>query len=275
MQGILQGKRGIIFGVMDKNSLAWYVACKCKDEGAEFVITNTDKAISLAETNLIADELGCKVIACDATKVPDIENLLTEAQRILEGKIDFILHSVAMSQNLRRHKEYPDSNYDYYNTTLDVSAVSLHKILQTCIKTDALSEGASVVTLTYIASGRFMEGYGDMSDAKALLESIVRNMGGVYGQFRKVRVNAISQSPTQTRAEKSFPEAEYFHKYADKMAPLGRATATDCANLCVVLFSDYTKGLTMQTLYNDGGFSQTVLSGNFMDSFRNAFEDKK
>lgn len=267
MQGILQGKRGIIFGVMDKNSLAWHVACKCKDEGASFVITNTEQAISLADTNRLAKELDCEVIACDATKIPDIENLLTEAQQILGGKIDFILHSVAMSQNLRRHREYPDSNYDYYNTTLDVSAISLHKILQTCIKTDALSTGASVVTLTYIASGRFMEGYGDMADAKALLESIVRNMGGIYGQLKKVRVNAVSQSPTHTRAEKCFSKVDYFHKYADKMAPLGRATATDCADLCVMLFSDYTKGLTMQTLYNDGGFSQTVLSGNFIDSF--------
>ncbi|MCQ2351073.1 MAG: SDR family oxidoreductase [Paludibacteraceae bacterium] len=260
---------------MDKNSLAWHVAYQCKQEGAEFVITNTEQAISLAETNSAATELGCTVIACDATNVSDIENLLEKSQEILGGKIDFILHSVAMSQNLRRHRAYPDSNYEYYNITLDVSAVSLHKILQTCIKTDALAEGASVVTLSFIASERFMEGYGEMSDAKALLESIVRNMGGIYGQLRKVRINAISQSPTQTRAEKCFPETEYFHKYADKMAPLGRATATDCANLCVMLFSDYTKGLTMQTLYNDGGFSQTVLSGNFMDSFRNAFEDKK
>lgn len=265
---ILFGKRGIIFGVMDSSSIAWEVAKQCKEEGADLVLTNTSNAIQMGEIHALAEQLHVEIILCDISKVEDLERLINQAQEKLGGKIDFILHSVAMSMNLRRHKEYTDINYNYYNTTLDISAISLHKLLQICLKNDALTEGASVVTLTYIASERFMEGYNDMADAKALLESVVRNMGGIYGERKNVRVNAISQSPLPTRAEKSFAQVEYFHDFAEQLAPLGRASAEDCANLCVMLFSDYTRKITMQTIYNDGGFSQTLMTNKFIDYFR-------
>jgi len=265
---ILLGKRGIIFGVMDASSIAWEVAKQCKAEGAELVLTNTEAAMQLGQINQLADQLQSPVIVCDATNMEDVENLLNQAQNILGGKIDFILHAVAMSMNLRRHRDYTDVNYTYYNQTIDISALSLHKLLQTCIKTDALTEYASVVTITYIASERFMEGYNDMADAKAMLESIVRNMGGIYGEMKGVRVNAISQSPIETRAERSFAQTEYFHDFAEQLAPLGRANAEDCANLCVMLFSDYTRKVTMQIIYNDGGFSQTLMTNKFIDYFR-------
>lgn len=265
---ILSGKRGIIFGVMDSSSIAWEVAQQCKAEGAEFVLTNTEAAIEIGDISRLAGQLHAEIIACDVSKIEDIENLIDRAQDKLGGKIDFILHAVAMSMNLRRHKEYTDVNYNYYHTTIDISATSLHKLLQVCLKKDALSENASVVTLTYIASERFMEGYNDMADAKALLESVVRNMGGIYGQKKGVRINAISQSPIPTRAEKSFTQVEYFHDFVEQLAPLGRASAEDCANLCVMLFSDYTRKITMQTIYNDGGFSQTLMTNKFIDYFR-------
>ncbi|MBO4582150.1 MAG: SDR family oxidoreductase [Bacteroidales bacterium] len=269
---LLKGKKGIVFGVIDSHSLAWQVACKCVQEGAEVVLTNTEQAMAIGQTRQLAQTLGAPVIPCDAVKMPEIESLLKESMRVFGGKIDFILHSVAMSQNMRRHKSYTDVNYAYYNTTMDVSAISLHKLLQACMKSDALNEYASVVTLSFIAASRFMETYGDMSDAKALLESIVRNMGGIYGQKKRVRINAISQSPVITRAGQGFKEVHYFHHFAEQMSPLGLASAEDCANLCVMMFSDYSRGITMQTLYNDGGFSQTVMSGKFIEFFRDTME---
>ncbi|MBP5412565.1 MAG: SDR family oxidoreductase [Bacteroidales bacterium] len=272
LHNLLKGKRGIVFGVIDSHSLAWQVACKCVQEGADLLLTNTEQAMAIGQTQQLGKELGVPVIPCDATQMADIERLLNESMNVFGGKIDFILHSVAMSQNMRRHRPYTNVNYAYYNTTLDISAVSLHKLLQACMKLDALNEYASVVTLSFIAAQKFMDTYGDMSDAKALLESIVRNMGGVYGQKKHVRVNAISQSPTITRAEQGFKEVQYFHRFAEQMSPLGLASAEDCAKLCVMMFSDYSRGITMQTLYNDGGFSQTVMSGKFIEFFRDTME---
>ncbi len=270
---LLQGKRGIIFGALDERSLAWKTALRCKAEGASFVLTNTRQALALGKTEELGKAVGSEVIACDATDTDDIRRLLEQSMSLLGGKLDFVLHSIAMSQNMRRHRAYDDLNYNYLQTTLDISAVSLHKILQECMKADALEEYASVVTLTYIASERFLSEYGDMSDAKALLESIVRNMGGIYGRKRHVRVNAISQSPVRTRAEQQYHEVDYFHTYAGQMAPLGLASAEDCAGLCAMLFSDYTRGVTMQTIYNDGGFSQTVMSHDFIEFFRKGMEN--
>jgi len=271
---ILSGKRGIIFGVLDSCSIAWEVAKRCKAEGADLVLTNTETALQLGETQNLAAQLQTSVIVCDASKIEDLESLMDNAEQLLGGKIDFILHAVAMSMNLRRHREYTNVNYSYFNQTIDISAISLHKLLQTCMKKNSLNQGASVVTLTYIASERFMEGYNDMADAKAMLESVVRNMGGIYGEKMGVRVNAISQSPIQTRAEHSFAQVEYFHDFAEQLAPLGRADAEDCANLCVMLFSDYTRKVTMQTIYNDGGFSRTLMTNKFIDYFRETSYNK-
>lgn len=265
---ILLGKRGIIFGVVDTSSISWEVAKQCKAEGAHFVLTNTQAAIQLGEITKLSQELGVEVIACDVRNEEDIASLIDQAEQRLGGKLDFILHSVAMSMNLRRHKPYTDVNYNYYHTTLDISAISLHKLLQLCLKKDALAEHASVVALTYIASERFMEGYNDMADAKVLLESVVRNMGAEYGEKKGVRVNAISQSPIATRAEQVFDQVEYFHDFAEQLSPLGRASAKDCALLCVMLFSDYTRKVTMQTIYNDGGFGRTLMTNKFIDFFR-------
>lgn len=266
--GILAGKRGIIFGAVDSRSIAWAVAEHCAAEGAAIVLTNTGTAISLGEVKELASSLNAPLIECDATDIESVENLLKESTKALGGKIDFILHSVALSQNLRRHKSYDSLSYNYFQQTIDISALSLHKILQSALKLDSLGNGASVVALTYIASSRYLNGYNDMADAKALLESIARNFGGILGEEKGVRINTISQSPLPTRAGIAFEEMDRFREISDHLAPLGNATADDCADLCVMLFSDYTRKITMQTIYNDGGFSSTALSADFKDYFR-------
>lgn len=260
MVPVLQHKRGLILGALDEHSLAWHVALRCEAAGATLVLSNTEMALRLGTLPTLAKEHNWDILPADLTQPEDINKLLSKAQEVLGGKIDFILHSVAQSQNLRRHKSYAQANYTYYIQTLDVSAISLHKLLQTCYEQDALADGGSVVALTYLASERFQEGYNDMADAKALLESIARNWGGIYGQHNGVRVNTVSQSPVPTRAEEQFELVHHFHEYTEQMAPLGRATADDLADLCVALFSDLTRKVTMQTIMNDGGFSKTLLS---------------
>lgn len=265
MYGLLKNKRGIIFGAIDERSIAWSVALKCAEEGASFVLTNTPSALQLGTINALAAERNWQIIPCDATNLDDIRNLYTQATTILGGKIDFVLHAVAQSVNLRRRKEYDLLNYDYFHQTIDISALSLHRILQTAIQMDILSEGASVVTLSYIASERFVAGYGDMGDAKAMLESIVRQMGATYGRLNKVRINAISQSFVHTSASARWDTGGHYRKYTEALSPLGSADADDCADLCVVLFSDLMKKVTMQTIYNDGGLSQTLLTSELMN----------
>lgn len=265
MYDLLKNKRGIIFGAIDERSIAWSVALKCAEEGATFVLTNTPSTLQLGTITNLAAERNWQIIPCDATNVDDIRNLYSQATTLLGGKIDFVLHAVAQSVNLRRRKEYDSLNYDYFHKTLDISALSLHKILQTALKLDALSEGASVVTLSYIASERFVEGYGDMGDAKALLESIVRQMGATYGRIKKVRINAISQSFVHTSASAQWDKGGQFKKYTDALSPLGNASVDDCANLCVALFSELMKGVTMQTIYNDGGLNTSLLTQNLME----------
>ncbi|MCQ2324834.1 MAG: SDR family oxidoreductase [Paludibacteraceae bacterium] len=260
MESYLKDKRGIILGALDEHSLAWHVALRCQAAGATVVLSNTEMALRLGTISSLAKTNGMPLITADLTNIDDIRHLISEAQVLLGGKIDFILHSVAQSQNLRRHKSYADANYTYYMQTLDISAISLHKLLQTCYDQDALAPFGSVVALTYLASERFQEGYNDMADAKALLESIARNWGGIYGQHNGVRVNTISQSPVATHAEEQFEFVHHFHEYAEQMAPLGRATADDLADVCVALFSDLTRKITMQTIMHDGGFSKTLLS---------------
>ena len=267
---LLHNKRGIVFGAVDERSLAWHTALACLGNGAQIVLTNTATAVELGDISRLAEEHGLPLIPCDATNTDDLEHLLTEAQQRLGGKIDFILHAVAQSQNLRRHKTYEDTNYNYFLRTLDTSALSLHKLLRTALRLDAIAEGGSVVTLTYIASERTVMGYNDMADAKAMLESIVRNFGQIYGERKRVRINAISQSPTPTRASMGFDRMNYFYRLTDELSPLGNASAEDLADLCVALFSDLTRKITMQTIYNDGGFSKTALTTRFADTYSRA-----
>lgn len=260
--GLLQGKRGIIFGALNEHSLAWSVAEQCAAEGAQLVLTNTAIALRMGGLQNLADSIGAPVIAADATSLEDLENLFTEAQERMGGKIDFVLHAVAMSQNLRRGRTYDNLSYNYLQQTLDISAVSFHKLLQTAHKLDALNEYASVVALSYIAAQRAFQGYNDMADAKALLESISRNFGLIYGKEKKVRINIVSQSPTMTTAGGSINYFERFYQIAEHTSPLGNASADDCAGMCVMLFSDYARKITMQTIYHDGGFSSTGIQVN-------------
>ena len=241
-------------------------------EGASLVLTNTDVAIQLGTVADLAVTRKIPLIACDATKVDEIASLFTQAQELLGGKIDFVLHAVAQSMNLRRHKSYEQANYAYFQQTLDISALSLHKILHTAMQMDAIAEGGSVVALSYLASERYFYGYNDMADAKAMLESIARQMGALYGRKCGVRVNIVSQSPTPTKAGGSWPEIEFFYRYADHLSPLGNADADDCAGVCVALFSDLMKPVTMQTIYNDGGFGRTILTPELVDDYRGVKE---
>lgn len=251
---LLKGKKGIIFGALDERSIAWKVAEKCHEEGAELVLTNAPVALRMGAINELGEKLNAEIIPADVTVMEDIENLINSSKEKFGG-IDFILHSVGMSPNVRKGRDYSDLNYDFFHKTVDISAMSLHRILQTCVKTDALNEWASVVGLTYIAAQRTYSGYGDMAEAKALLESVARSFGYHYGIKKKVRVNTISQSPTVTTAGSGVAGFDDFISNADKLSPLGNATADECADYCVTLFSDLTRKVTMQNLFHDGGYS--------------------
>lgn len=265
---ILQGKRGLVIGVFDERSIAWQVANRCAECGANVVVSATEFALEIANIRQQAESKGFPLIPCDMTDMDEINALLDKSQSILGGKIDFILHAVAQSENIRRHKPYDKLNYNYYAKTIDVSALSFHKLLRCAMDKDAISEYGSVVTITFLASERFMYGYNDMADAKAILESIVRQMGAIYGKLKGVRVNAISQSATKTKAGQQWMEQDHFFRYTDSLSPLGSADADDCANLCVALFSDLMRKVTMQTIFNDGGFSKTILTERIIDDFR-------
>jgi enoyl-[acyl-carrier protein] reductase I len=264
---LLSGKRGIITGALDENSIAWKVAEKAHAHGARIVLTNAPIALRMGKINELAEKLGSKIIPADATSTEDINKMLTESQEFLGGKIDFMLHSIAQSPNIRKNIPYPELNYDFYNKTLDISALSLHKMLNAAYKMDAMNEWGSVVALSYIAAQRTFSFYTDMADAKALLESIVRSFGYHYGKHRKVRVNSVSQSPTKTTAGGGIKGFETFYDFADLNAPLGNASADTCADYCISLFSDLTKMVTMQNLFHDGGYSNTGASADLMDKF--------
>lgn len=268
MYNLLKGKRGIIFGALDENSIAWKVALKAHEEGATFVLSNAPVALRFGKINELAELTGSQIIAADATSMDDLQNLITKSMEILGGKLDFVLHSIGMSLNVRKGKEYQEINYDFYQKTLDISAGSFHKVLQVCRNNDALNEWASVVALTYIAAQRAFPGYNDMADAKALLESIARSFGYYYGFEKKVRINTISQSPTMTTAGSGVKGFDGFFTYADKVSPLGNASAEDCANFVVAMFSDLTRMVTMQNLFHDGGFSTTGVSQQLMDGLQ-------
>lgn len=257
---LLQGKKGIIFGALDANSIAWKTAERCVQEGAQIVLTNAPIAMRMGEINKLAESCNAPVIPADATSMDDLNNLFTKSMEHFGGKIDFILHSIGMSVNVRKGKPYTDLDYDFYHKGMDVSAMSLHRVLQTAYKLDALNEWGSVVALTYIAAQRVFPDYSDMADAKSMLESIARSFGYHYGVKNKVRINTISQSPTRTTAGSGVKGFEGFISYAEKMSPLGNASADQCADYTVSLFSDYTRMVTMQNLFHDGGFSFTGIS---------------
>ncbi|MFT6167230.1 MAG: enoyl-[acyl-carrier protein] reductase I [Vicingaceae bacterium] len=264
---LLQGKRGIIFGALNEQSIAWKVAEQAKAQGATFTLTNAPIAMRMGEIQKLADACDAEVIPADATSVEDLENLITKSMEVLGGKIDFILHSIGMSPNVRKGKPYDGTNYDWYHKTMDVSAMSLHKVLQVAKKMDAINEWGSVVALTYIAAQRVFPDYNDMADAKSLLESITRSFGYHYGEAKKVRVNTISQSPTVTTAGSGVKGFDAFINYAEDMSPLGNASALDCANYCITMFSDLTKYVTMQNLFHDGGFSNTGVTQKVIEKF--------
>jgi enoyl-[acyl-carrier protein] reductase I len=257
---LLKGKKGIIFGALNPDSIAWKVAERAFEEGATLIITNTPVAVRMGETNELAKKLNTIVIGADATNVDDLNNLFIKSMEFLGGKIDFVLHSIGMSPNVRKERHYSDLDYNYLDKTLDVSAVSFHKVLQTARKLDAINEWGSVVALSYVAAQRTFFGYNDMADAKALLESIARSFGYIYGRERHVRINTISQSPTVTTAGSGVKGFDRLLDFAERMSPLGNATAEECADYCITLFSDLTKKVTMQNLFHDGGFSNMGMS---------------
>ena len=254
---LLKGKKGIIFGALDERSIAWKTAIRCHEEGAELLLTNAPVAMRMGEINKLAETVNAPVIGCDVSSNEDVTNLITKAMEHFGGGVDFILHSIGMSINVRKGITYTENNYDFTHKGLDISALSLHRVLQVAMKMDAINEWGSVVALSYIAAQRVFPDYNDMADNKALLESITRNFGYNYGVKKQVRVNTISQSPTRTTAGSGVKGFDGFISYAQKMSPLGNASAEDCANYCVMMFSDMTKMVTMQNLFHDGGFSFT------------------
>lgn len=272
---LLQGKRGIIFGALNDLSIAWKVAERAAEEGAKIALTNTPIAIRMGDVSKLSERLGAPMIPADATSVEDLETVFTESVRALGGPIDFVLHSIGMSPNVRKKRTYDDLDYDLLSKTLDISAISFHKMLQVAKKQDAIAEGGSIVALTYVASQRTFFGYNDMADAKSLLESIARSFGYIYGREKGVRINTISQSPTLTTAGSGIKGMDHLMDFADKMSPLGNATADDCADYCVTLFSDLTRKVTMQNLFHDGGFSSMGMSLRAMNQYSKSFEEFK
>ncbi len=272
---LLKGKKGLIFGALNEKSIAWQVAERAYEEGAVFVLTNTPVAMRLGNVNDLALKCNTVVIPADATKVEDIEHLVKETMKILGGKIDFVLHSIGMSPNVRKGKTYDDLDYEYLHKTLDISAISFHKLLQVCWKLDVINPWGSVVALSYIAAQRTLYGYNDMADAKALLESIARSFGYIYGRERRVRINTISQSPTETTAGSGVMGFDSLVDFTDRMSPLGNADAYECANFCVTLFSDLTRKITMQNLFHDGGFSSMGMSNRAMAVYNKNLEECK
>ncbi|MDM9631945.1 enoyl-ACP reductase FabI [Robiginitalea aurantiaca] len=264
---LLKGKRGIIFGALDELSIAWKTAERAHEEGATFVLTNAPIAMRMGKINELAAKTGSEIIPADATDEADLEALVSKSMEILGGKIDFVLHSIGMSVNVRKGREYTDQKYDWTAKGWDVSALSFHKVMQTLYKADAMSEWGSILALTYMAAQRTFPDYNDMADNKAYLESIARSFGYFFGTEKKVRVNTISQSPTPTTAGKGVKGFDAFINYAEKMSPLGNATASECADYSITLFSDLTRKVTMQNLFHDGGFSSTGVSQQIIDSF--------
>ena len=272
---LLKGKRGIIFGALNDMSIAWKVAERAVEEGAIITLSNTPVAVRMGDTETLGKKLNSEILPADATNVEDLEMVFSKSMEILGGKIDFVLHSIGMSPNVRKKKTYDDLDYDLLDKTLNVSAISFHKMLQVAKKMDAITEGGSVVALTYVAAQRVFYGYNDMADAKALLESITRSFGYIYGREKGVRINTISQSPTMTTAGSGVKGMLDLLDFSERMAPIGNADADDCADYCIVMFSDLTRKVTMQNLYNDGGFSSMGMSIRAMRQYSNGLDENK
>lgn len=271
---LLKGKKGIVFGALNDKSIAWKVAVKAVEEGAQIVLSNTPMAIRMGEVAALAKQTGAEVIAADATNVEDLENVFKRAMEVLGGPVDFVLHSIGMSPNVRKKRTYDDLDYKMLGQTLDISAISFHKMIQAAKKLNAIAEYGSVVALTYVAAQRTFLGYNDMADAKALLESIARSFGYIYGRKHNVRVNTISQSPTMTTAGAGIKGMDRLYDFANRMSPLGNATADECADYCIVMFSDLTRKVTMQNLFHDGGFSSMGMSLRAMTAYEKGIADE-
>ena len=269
---LLKGKRGIIFGALNEMSIAWKVAKKAVAEGATITLSNTPVAVRMGEVSQLGEKLNAEIIPADATSVEDLNNVFARSMEVLGGKIDFVLHSIGMSPNVRKKRLYDDIDYDLMNKTFDISAISFHKMLQCAKKQNAIADGGSVIALSYVAAQRTLFGYNDMADAKALLESIARSFGYIYGREHGVRINTISQSPTLTTAGSGVKGMESLMDFANRMSPLGNATADECADYCIVMFSDLTRKVTMQNLYHDGGFSSMGMSLRAMDQYEKSFD---
>jgi len=274
MYNLLKGKKGIIFGALDDKSMAWKVAEQAKEEGAIFTLSNTPIAMRYGTLNELAEKCDAQIIPADATSISDIENVIKKSMEILGGKVDFILHSIGMSLNVRKKRSYDDLDYNYLMKTLDISAISFHKVLQSAYKLDAINEWGSVVALSYIAAQRTLFRYNDMADAKAMLESIARSFGYIYGRERKIRINTISQSPTLTTAGSGVKGIGDLLDFTERMSPLGNATAEELAQYCITLFSDLTRKVTMQNLFHDGGFSSMGMSERAMYQYSKSFENE-
>lgn len=272
---LLAGKKGIIFGALNEASIAWKVAERAVEEGAQIVLTNTPMALRLGETDRLSEKLNTIVVPADATEIDDLDKLIKITMEHFNGKFDFILHSIGMSPNVRKGRHYSDLDYDFLDKTLDVSAVSFHKVIQTARKNDAINNWGSILALSYVAAQRTFYGYNDMADAKALLESIARSFGYIYGRERSVRINTISQSPTPTTAGLGVKGFDNLMDFSERMSPLGNATADDCANYCIMMFSDLTRKVTMQNLFHDGGFSSMGMSLRAIEQYNKSFEYDK
>lgn len=271
---LLKGKKGLIFGALNEQSIAWKVAERAVEEGAEIVLTNTEVSIRMGTIDRLAEKCGTIVVPADATRVEDLERLIDRTTEHFGGRFDFMLHSIGMSPNVRKGRTYDDLDYGFLQKTLDISAISFHKVMQVARKKDALNEWGSIVALSYIAAQRTLYGYNDMADAKALLESIARSFGYIYGREKKIRVNTVSQSPTPTTAGSGVMGLDHLMDFAQRMSPLGNATALDCANYVITLFSDLTKKVTMQNLFHDGGFSSMGMSRRAMKLYSQSLEQE-
>lgn len=262
---LLKGKRGVIFGALDEQSIAWKVAERCVEEGATITLTNAPVAMRFGKIQELGDKCKAEIIPADATSLEDLENLFSKSMEILGGKLDFVLHAIGMSLNVRKNREYTDLKYDWMLKTFDISAVSFHKVMQTLLKQDAMNDWGSILALSYIAAQRTFPDYNEMAESKALLESFARSFGYHYGKAKHVRVNTLSQSPTMTTAGSGIKGFQEFFDYADKMSPLGNASAESCADYCVTMFSDLTRMVTMQNLFHDGGFSNMGMSPDVLN----------
>jgi len=271
---LLQGKKGLIFGALNELSIAWKVAERAHEEGASLVLTNTPIALRMGTIDELAEKTSSKLIAADATNVKDLEALFEQTLDHFGGKFDFVLHSIGMSPNVRKKIPYHEINYENFLKTMDISAISFHKMIQTAKKFDAINDWGSIIGLSYIAAQRTLYEYNDMADAKAALESIARSFGYIYGREKKIRINTISQSPTPTTAGLGVKGFGGLMDFTERMSPLGNATALECADYCITLFSDLTRKVTMQNLFHDGGFSSMGMSARAMEMYNKSLECK-